>query len=175
MTIDLQRTYKRILNPDQSLKLAGCNCQGGEGTCVVGGHCKTRNVVYEATVRFDEVNPNTHRVEAKEKKYNGLCSTTFKERYNGHKGSFRHEHREKETTLSTLVWKLKRSNPATDFDLSWKIARFAPAYSKESRKCHLCLTEKTLILFQDPQISLNRRTELHGHCHHYARHRLELW
>ena len=61
------------------------------------------------------MNVNTHRMEPKEKLYKGLASTTFKERLNGHKGSFTHEHREKETALSSQIWKLKRSNTATAF------------------------------------------------------------
>ena len=81
----------------------------------------------------------------------------------------------KETTLATQIWKLKRSNPATEYDLKWRIAKLAPPYSKETNKCQLCLTEKTLILLEDPLKSLNKRSELHGHCHHYAKHRLQNW
>ena len=141
----------------------------------IDGHCKTPNVVYEAKVQFEQMNVNTNRMEPKEKLYKGLASTSFKIRLNGHRGSFIHEHREKETALSKQIWKLKRSNPATDYDLKWRIAKLAPPYSKETRKCQLCLTEKTLILFEDPTKSLNKRSELHGHCHHFVRHRLQNW
>ena len=166
---------KTILHPEKSLKLAGCNCRDGVDNCVMDGHCLTKNVVYEATIDYEQTNPNTHRLEEKKKSYHGLCSTSFKDRYGGHRGSFVHPHRDKETTLASQVWKIKRSASNRPYSIKWKIAKLAPAYSRESRKCQLCLTEKTFILYKDPKTSLNKRTELHGHCFHYGKHRLSNW
>ena len=68
--------------------------------------------------------------------------------------------KEKVTTLSEHVWKLK------DQKITWSIKAKAHAFSRGSRRCDLCITEKLIILLADQRHSLNQRTELLSKCPH---------
>ena len=139
-----------------------CNCIKKD-QCPLQQKCLTKNVIYKATITT--ANPDT------EKEYIGLCETTFKKRYANHKKSFNHEKYKNSTTLSTEFWRLKTNdcNPL----ISWKIIRTAPAFSLESGKCHLCLTEKFEIAnFHDPAKLLNKRSEVISKCRHQRRFKL---
>ena len=92
------------------------------------------------------------------KKYIGLSKNKFRERYNHHKWSFSIEDnnpfnsagrkdKAQNTTLSSHIWKLKKKR--LEFDMKWRIINQAPAYSKESGSCQLCLEEKYQIMFAD--------------------------
>ena len=121
-----------------------------------------------ASQKITTTNPDT------EKEYIGLCETTFKKRYANHKKSFNHEKYKNSTTLSTEFWRLKTNdcNPL----ISWKIIRTAPAFSLESGKCYLCLTEKFEIAnFHEPAKLLNKRSEVISKCRHQRRFKLALF
>ena len=79
------------------------------------------------------------------------------------------------TTLSAEIWRLKKINPNYEYDLKFSIAMLAKAYNKEAKVCQLCLSEKTKILYRDKSKTMNRRSELHGKCFHYEKHRLDRW
>ena len=64
-------------------------------------------------------------------------------KFNLHKSSFKLEHKRTSTTLSDNVWKLKKKT------INYKV-------------CGLCLQEKLSILRSAP--SLNKRSEIFGHC-----------
>ena len=84
-------------------------------------------------------------------------------------------------TDATEIWRLKNINPNYNYDLELSIATLARSYTAEQRKCQLCLAEKTKIMFQKVENrirgsqALNRRTEIHRHCPHYEKFRLDRW
>ena len=90
--------------------------------------------------------------------YYGLTENTFKQRYNGHITTFRHELYEKNTELSKHVYKVKRAGKP--HPIAWSTARSARAYSSSSKRCDLCLTEKLFIASADKARCLNERSEL---------------
>ena len=182
---------KKILYPEQQIQEKGCNCTNGIENCPIeGGHCLTSNVIYHADLKFQERNIFTNRLENVHKTYTGSCSTTFKLRWNNHNQSIKWEHKELDTTLSKEIWRVKRlfpnpnQNPNPNYDLKWKIESLAKSYNAEQRKCQLCLTEKTIILFHGLRNrttpngggqALNRRTEIHRKCPHFEKFRLSNW
>ena len=121
----------------------GCNCRDNPENCPLDGHCKTKDVVYKADLKFNEVNPNAHRAENVHKTYVGSTSTTFKKRWDNHKQTFNREDKSHQSTLATEIWRLKNINPNYNYDLKWSIATLARSYRAEQRKCQLCLAEKT--------------------------------
>ena len=141
----------------------GCNCRGGKEICMLQGSCQTSNLIYKCVVS------STHD----SKEYIGLTSNTFKQRYSSHKASFTHRKLSSSTALSTYIWDLKdREIPHTS---TWSILKRAPPYSRETKMCQLCLTEKTLICLADHHSSLNKRNEIMSKCRHRAKHLLKNW
>ena len=78
--------------------------------------------------------------------------------------SFRRIEAKHETALSDKIWELKENEKT--FDIKWEIVTKAPSYSNISKICHLCLTEKTLILYADSQFSINKKSEIMQKCRH---------
>lgn len=154
---------KKVSSPPTTSN-PGCNCRGGPANCMLGGQCQTTSLVYRCTVSA----PGRDS-----KHYIGLTANTFKERYGSHKSSFTHEKNAHKTTLSTYIWKV-RSEGATP-SLSWSIVKQAPAYTKETGTCQLCLHEKTSILLADQQHSLNKRNEIISKCRHRDKWLLSKW
>ena len=109
------------------------------------------------------------------KKYFGLTQNSFKSRHSGHKTSFKHPKYKTQTRLSRAIWRLKESNPPIPFKLKFSILKLARAYTRESKKCHLCAVEKTFIAFSDPSSMLNLRSELLNKCRHRRKHLLFNW
>ena len=142
---------KKVLNPDSSLKVKGCKCQAAE------------------------VNPYSHIEEEVKKVYIGSTCNTWRSRYSGHKSSFKLPQYETATTLSSEIWRLKRLHPNFDYNVKWSIQKLARAYTRESKLCHLCLAEKTMIMYMDKSNALNKHTELFRKCPHYEKHRLSSW
>ena len=109
------------------------------------------------------------------------ASTTFKERYKNHKHNIDNA-ASKGTALSSHIWKLKNQN--INFDLKFSILKLCKVYSRESKSCDLCLTEKTIIMFSNHYLTtnhtdhfstLNKRSEILQKCRHRAKHTLEQW
>ena len=147
---------KKLLNQSEKLKEEHCNCKNGISSCPLDGKCQTKSLVYKATVKIEN--------SATNKNYLGLTSYPFKTRYNNHLYSFKSEKQAQNTGLSKFIWELKSEQK--NFDIKWEIAALAPSYSTESKKCHLCLTEKTLILLSTSNNSLNQRNEIFNKCRH---------
>ena len=76
-----------------------CRCRVD---CPLSGDCKTRNIVYCASVKVENENI--------EKKYYGLTSVEFILRYRNHKFSFNNKKYSKSTELSKFIWELKERN-----------------------------------------------------------------
>lgn len=138
-----------------------CNCRNAN-QCPLNGECLTTSIVYKATVLTADGSDCKH--------YFGLTEGTFKQRYNNHLTSFRHERHSHATELSKHVWALKRAG--TTFQLKWSICERAPAYSSRSKTCHLCLAEKLRIIGADRKSLLNKRPELVSTCRHRRKHLL---
>ena len=146
-----------------------CNCKEKEDengekkkNCPLQEKCLTKSLVYKAEVFCKDNNKQLPK-----KVYFGLTSRTFKERFYEHKTSFNNE-KEKSTTLSSYIWKLKKRGLKPE--VKWSIHKRAYAFSSGGKKCDLCLTEKMAILFADPHETLNSRDEIMTMC----RHRREL-
>ena len=150
---------KKILHQSSNVS-AGCNCRKGVNTCRVDGHCLRESVIYTADVT----------TEQEQKRYFGSTAGTFNDRYTKHLSSFKLEHMETSSKLSTYIWQLKRE--AKQYCIKWKILRHAKAYTPESGKCHLCTAEKVEILFSDRSLTLNKRSEIMNKCRHKAKHKL---
>ena len=166
----------KVLNIGRSLRIEGCNCQGGVQSCMLDGHCQTHSLVYKGELKYDIWNPRRHMVENKTKIYFGLASTTFKVRHSNHNTSFNLAAYRKNTALSVEVWRLK--DQSINYDLKFSIVKLAPTCSRESKFCRLCLQEKVCILFSsstDHVGILNKRSEILYKCKHRDRHLLQNW
>ena len=140
-----------------------CNCRN---QCPMNrtGECRLSNIVYKSTVSTD--NNDTLK-----KEYIGISGTEFKLRYANHKQSFENIQKRDATSLSQYIWSLKESN--IPFSVSWSILARCKSYACGSKTCNLCLTEKLEILKCDPNITLNKRTEIVGKCRHRAKFKLK--
>ena len=128
-----------------------CNCRD-KSTCPVGNKCLRSNIVYKATVEYED----------KKEHYIGMTENTFKTRYTLHKSSLKHSKHRKQTELSNLIWSLKDNNKP--YKLSWDIIDQAQPYKPGKRSCNLCLCEKYHILVH-PHL-INRKSELLNKCPH---------
>ena len=156
---------RKLLNPEVQEK-AGCNCQKSrKADCPLQGECLAKDIIYQADVIIVKSNRGTKKIF--KKTYYGQTKRKFKDRYNEHKTAINNQHSKKETTLSKYVWKLKSQGLVLnkDFHIKWSIKSRAPHYKTGSRKCLLCLKEKTAIAMHDPRELLNSRSELLGKVH----------
>ena len=120
----------------------GCNCRN-KNECPLPGKCKTPALIYQATVESGTASET----------YVGLSAPPFKERFYGHKGSFLHKKREKETSLSKHIWELKGKN--IPYTLSWKLLSRAQPFSQVSGVCQLCTREKYFICYKSEICTMN--------------------
>ena len=132
-----------------------CNCRK-TNECPLAGLCQTKSVIYQATVRSNDGEP--------EQSYIGLTENTFKTRYGNHKSSFKHQSKQHSTELSKYIWQLKNKN--TQYHISWKILRQARAYNNATKRCNLCNWEKYYIMCKPAMSTLNKRNELVTTCRH---------
>ena len=96
------------------------------------------------------------------KVYRGLCSTTFKERYNVHKEGFSHRAYSKGCELAKYIWELKDS--LKTFDLKWKILEQVKG-RMIGVQCKLCTTETMLINEHPNKDNLLNQTSIQK-CRH---------
>ena len=73
-----------------------------------------RNCLFEYLIYKASVSTTTNKY------YYGTCETTFEERYNNHKCSFRNIYSKKNTDLSKYVWELKERD--INYFINWDIA-----------------------------------------------------
>ena len=93
-----------------------------------------------------------------------MAENTLKQRYNNSLNSFRHEKQENSTALSKHVWEYKDRNE--EHDVKWSISNQAAAYTNETKRCNLRLTEKLHIRKADKTHLLDKRFELISKCRH---------
>ena len=91
---------------------------------------------------------------------------TFKDRFNGHKHSFKNRDANS-TTLSTYVHALE--DDKKEYDITWSIRAKTSVYTAGAKFCDVCLTEKTHIMLAEPKESLNVRSEILNTCRHKAK------
>eukprot|EP00117_Sycon_ciliatum_P020587 scpid102289/ scgid18292/ len=120
------------------------------------GDCKVRCIVHKAIVQ--------HTAGKQRREYLGLTEPTFKQRFNNHMSTAKHEMMKKSTELSKCIWKLKRKN--TPHSVKWAVVTKAPAYSNATKRCPLCLAEKLEILEADKIVNINKKSELVLKCRH---------
>ena len=179
---------RKILTEKQSSNNAeqsSCNCRPGN-ECPLKGNCLKSSIVYKAEVKLDQnsdqkESQNTTQQGVQHKKqlksmevgnkvYLGTAANTFKERFRNHKLSFTNARYKNSTTLSTYIWKLK--DDKVPFQVHWSTVGSASSYLPSIKNCHLCNLEKTLILLNKEDGSLNQRSELMSKCRHKAKHLL---
>ena len=88
-----------------------CNCRKKDSCPPLQNECLTKNVVYKATV--SEQNTTCEKV------YFGLTENSFKQRYNGHTQSFRHDKHRTNTELSKFIRNIKDNDKA--YEIKWSI------------------------------------------------------
>ena len=142
---------KILRKEEENKEERNCNCRD-RTSCPVEKQCLKTNVVYRATVQYD--NKTSH--------YIGMTENSFKTRYIQHKSSLRHSKNRSQTELSSLVWSLKDSS--TPYQLTWHIIDNAQPYQPGKRSCNLCLAEKYHILIGKHLV--NKKTELLNKCPH---------
>ena len=104
----------------------------------------------------------TERTSNNQETYIGLTENEFKTTFNLHKSSFKLELKRTSTTLSEHVWKLKNKN--INFNIKWEVVKKGKPFAPNDKVCKLCLQEKLSIFRSAP--SLNKRSEIFGHCIH---------
>ena len=143
-----------------------CNCQDDpelevQEECPLDENCLEKEIVYQADVYPADATKDTKPLTT----YYGQTEKTFKKRWTSHRFNFNH------TTLSTYVWKCR--DEGFEPMIKWSIKKRGHAFSSGSKKCDLCLTEKTIILYSDKSCTLNKRDELMEKCRHKNKFRLK--
>ena len=146
-----QSNMGTLADPEANI-VPPCNC-GDPQSCPVPGECLTKNSVYEATVTAENVDHI----------YFGTSKGPVKTRISDHQSSFKQKKYENKTELSKFVWSLQ--DKGTPYTIRWRIASRCQPYRCGTRRCDLCLTEKTLIARSTHNGLLNRRSEL-ATCRH---------
>ena len=140
-------TTSQVGPPNNPIK--NCNCRV-EADCPLTGNCLTESLIYKASVNHES--------------YIGLTGGSFKQRYNGHKTSFRLWNKENDTKLSKYIWELK--DKGQDPEVKWECVVTAPTYFPVIGRCILCLREKERILYYKEEATLNSRNEVASNCRH---------
>ena len=109
-----------------------CNCRL-KSSCPLNGNCMQSSLVYICKADTPTIIENQPHI--------GLTENTFKDRFYKHKHSFKYESKLSATELSNFVWENKHTSTKTN--LVWNILVKAGAYRPETKRCLLCLTEKS--------------------------------
>ena len=102
---------KKILQPEPAEPQELCNCLVKED-CPLNGLCLESSILCQATIKCSDC-------KYKQKRYKGICETTFKKCYANHKKSFNLINSKNGTTLSVEYWTLKEKQQAPR--LTWEI------------------------------------------------------
>ena len=145
---------RKLLDNKQQTDTKPCNCQRSRTCPTPKTSCRTKNVIYNATITHDN----------KTAEYIGCTTTEFKERFRNHTKSFKHQKYSHETTLSTYAW-AHNLNPTPN--VTFKIEKKCTTYKPGQNNCDLCLSEKQYIVknLKKPN-TLNKRTDIGNKCIH---------
>ena len=97
----INRIKKMLLTPPPANTSLECNCVNKE-TFPLSQNYLAKSLI-EATISYDIPN-------YMEKKYIGLCESTFKKRFENQKSSFNHEQYKNSTSLFVELWKVNEAN-----------------------------------------------------------------
>ena len=177
----------KIIREQKNEEERKCSCINKED-CPLGGQCLIKDIIYQATVTtlsnldegdqptptldegdqptptLDEEEQPTPISSGQQETYVGLCSTEFKKRLSNHNTSFKYPEKCNTTALSAHIWDLK--NRGINYKISWRIIDRGQQFSPISGVCALCTCEKYQILFKSKEATLNKKTEIFGHCLH---------
>ena len=128
-----------------------CNC--GQ-ICPLNCQCLIKSVVYQADVECQ----NTAST------YYGLTESTYKERYNKHKSSFRNPEQLHSMSLS----KCESEGLEKNHFLVNKSTCTPYVYKRKS----MCLMEKVTTLMADPKVTLDKWDEIMSKCRHKRKYLL---
>ena len=129
----------------------------------MNGLCLTLSILYQATIKCSDS-------KYKQKRYKGICETTFKKHYANHKKLFNLIKSKDNTSLSVEYWTLKQKQQAPR--LTWEIKGQCKAYNPTLKKCNLCLNEKLSIIDDPEKNLLNKRSEVIFQCCHRSKFKL---
>jgi hypothetical protein len=147
---------KRLMNSEADER-NGCNCNPSSGPCPLKGKCLSTSVIYQADIRTAE---GDHMI------YIGTTGNTFKERYGGHKTSFKNVKKRNTTELSKFYWQLKDQGKTPE--IQWSILRHASSKKSARNGCILCNTERYELANADEKKLLNKRNERKRICPHHS-------
>ena len=152
----------KVFNSNTEVNNGGkeCNCRKRE--CPLNGTCLTESIIYKASVSAKNL-PTKY--------YYGVTEGDFKTRWRNHKTSFTNA--KNVTELSHYIWELrdKRGISYDDINISRGIEQRSSKYKCGTRRCDLCLSEKTLIAMAERSSLLNRRAEIVYSCRHRTKFR----
>ena len=88
----------------------------------------------------------------------GVTVGDFKTRWRNHKTSFTNASYNNVTELSHYIWELRNKHGISydDINISWGIEQRSSKYKCGTRRCDLCLSEKTIIAMAERSSLLNR-------------------
>ena len=133
-----------------------CSCTGNK-ECPLGKKCLSKNIVYKATIKQNNLKTET---------YTGLTCNTFKARLRTHKNSFRNADAN-QTALSKHIRDLKQKR--INHTITWEIIDRGQPFSPVSGVCSLCTKEKYHITFKPGAATLNKKSEMFANCRHKKR------
>jgi hypothetical protein len=149
----IKQTNARNLSDPVENRDEQCNCRDDEA-CPLDGKCLTSCIAYKADVTAGD----------EEFLYIGICEGEWKTRWRNHTTSFRNRKYEKSSELSKFIWMLQDKGVA--YSIKWSVAERAHPYRCGTRRCDLCITEKTLIARSRHGGILNKRSEIISKCRH---------
>ena len=134
------KSHNKKTTMSNEKSVAACNFRN-KGGCPLDGLCQTNVIIYKCAVSTKNMT---------EKVYLGTAEGDFKKRYYNHRKSFKNRLYECDTTLSKYIWEMR-----------------VPSYSNITKRCRLCLQEKSeIIKYPRPDELLNKRSELVSKCRH---------
>ena len=149
---------RKLLDKLSPKNVQPCTCR--KQTCPVQGKCKQEGTIYQATVTH--ASPETGKQETNT--YIGLAATSFYQRHQNHKTTFKDKNHCTKSELSNHIWKLKELGLA--FDVSWKIIDRGKKFSPTSKSCKLCTLERYYLICRPDLYTLNKNKEFSDECVH---------
>ena len=149
---------KKLLSKNKPTQELPCTCRGK--SCPVQGKCKQEGTIYQATVKHTSPQTGLEVTQS----YIGLAATTFYERHQNHKNTFKLRCHETKSALSKYIWYLK--DKGITYKLSWKIIDRARKFSPVSKTCNLCTLERFYLICRKVTYTLNQNIEFGDECIH---------